>query len=202
VGCGWTTGPTCSASGRCSTACAPEVSRSRARPRWPCSWLWVPRIRRRSLNPAVPQPLADLIHQLLAKTPCDRPPSADEVATRLRTLARGSAPAAVSGQATAALQVVYVPIQMATLPGADPFAELDATEAEVAPGEKRAKSRGVSPWVAAGLAALVAMVFGGVVIIIRNRDGSETRIEVHRGCDGDGEGERRQDPRPGQAGRG
>ena len=42
----------------------------------------------RELNPAVPEPLAELIHQLLAKNP-DRPASAEEVAARARAIAAG-----------------------------------------------------------------------------------------------------------------
>jgi hypothetical protein len=67
------------------------------------------------------------------------------------------------------------------VPEANPFADLDATEAESVPAaapaaERRAPRR---TWaVAAGLAALVLAVFGGVIIIIRNRDGSETKIDL------------------------
>src|SRR5262249_51701038 len=40
----------------------------------------------RELNPAIPRPLADLIAQLLAKNPDERPPSAAAVAERLREM--------------------------------------------------------------------------------------------------------------------
>lgn len=45
----------------------------------------------RSLNPAVPEALAALIHQLLAKRAADRPASAAEVAERLRAVGDGPA---------------------------------------------------------------------------------------------------------------
>lgn len=45
------------------------------------------------LNPAVPAPLAGLIHQMLAKQPNARPQSAAEVAKRVRALSEGLAPA-------------------------------------------------------------------------------------------------------------
>jgi hypothetical protein len=40
----------------------------------------------REINPSVPEPLAKLIHQMLAKKPGERPGSAAEVATRLRSI--------------------------------------------------------------------------------------------------------------------
>src|SRR4051812_3983181 len=43
----------------------------------------------RELNPAVPEPLAELIHQMLAKKPDARPQSAGEVAMRVRAIADG-----------------------------------------------------------------------------------------------------------------
>ncbi|MBM3758417.1 MAG: serine/threonine protein kinase, partial [Acidobacteria bacterium] len=130
----------------------------------------------RKLNPKVPKPLAELIHQLLAKSADARPASADEVVKRVR---------AIRGQ-SAASPVVDAPIQVTAVPGASPFADLDVTEvgavpvAESAPAAVRRKPR--RPWgiVAAGLAAL--SLLAGVIIVIRNRDGSETKIEVPEGA--------------------
>jgi serine/threonine protein kinase len=53
----------------------------------------------RELNPNVPEPLAQLIHQLLAKKPEDRPQTATEVAKRLRAiLEQRLAPSAPSAE--------------------------------------------------------------------------------------------------------
>ena len=136
----------------------------------------------RELNPLVPEGFAALIHQLLEKKPDNRPQTADEVVRRVDGLIAGPQPV-LDGTAP---QVVYVPIQMTTTSMENnAFADLDATESE--PGVARAgetkparqKPRGKGLWVAAGFAAVLAAVaVGGVIIIIKNKDGTETKIEV------------------------
>lgn len=82
----------------------------------------------REWNPAVPEPLAWLIHELLAKKPKDRPASAAEVAERLKQIQLGAA-AAISTP----MQVIPLDSYstLSRLPrGADAFADLDATESE------------------------------------------------------------------------
>ena len=142
----------------------------------------------RELNPAVPEPLADLIHQLLAKNPADRPQSADEVMKRVRAIAEALFPTGQSA-APSQPQVVYVPIQVTALPAENPFADLDAAEAETvrsepvpAPGPVRKKPGGSWLWPAVGFAAVLAVTVGGVIIIIKNKDGTETKIEVPDGA--------------------
>src|SRR5205814_1692553 len=108
----------------------------------------------RELNPAVPEPLAELIHQLLAKDPDARPASAAEVAKRLRSAADGTAPA-VSKPSLAVNPTVVTAVS-----DESPFAELDATEAEPAPKKPSpavaapARTKPGRPWplIAAGFA--------------------------------------------------
>ncbi|MFM8271744.1 MAG: protein kinase domain-containing protein [Gemmata sp.] len=142
----------------------------------------------RELNPSVPEPLAELIHQLLSKSADARPASAEEVVKRLR---------AIRGQGAAA-PVVYVPIQVTALPGASAFADLEVTATSVAaaptadaetanmPTPAAVRRKPSRPWgpLAAGVAslALVLVLLAGVIIVIRNRDGSETKIEVPEGA--------------------
>jgi hypothetical protein len=142
----------------------------------------------RELNPAVPEALEALIHQLLAKDPARRPQTADEVAEAVARLG-GDVPQAVPDGGP---PVVYVPIQVTAQPEANAFADLDVTAFEPAPEapaaapapvRKRPKPGDRGMWVAAGLAALLAAaVCGGVIIIIKNKDGTETRIEVPDGA--------------------
>jgi len=169
----------------------------------------------RELNPNVPDALAALIHQLLAKGPEDRPQTAAEVAKRLRGIleqlvapvpsspetAGATPPAAdVSQSQPVVLHPLpvqppsFVPMQVTAQPG-NAFADLGADEATDEPIEaepaieepthprKRAERKkpggrkGV--WVAAGVAALFAVVAAGVIVIkITNRDGTVTKIEV------------------------
>ena len=138
----------------------------------------------RSLNPAVPEELAALIHQLLAKSADARPASADEVVKRVRAMG----PARSSAPAPAASQVVYVPIQVTAVPEANPFADLEASATELEPAAVPVavpvgrKPAGRSLWAAAGFAGMVLLALGGVIIVIRNKDGTETKIEVPDGA--------------------
>ncbi|MFN0018559.1 MAG: serine/threonine-protein kinase [Pirellulaceae bacterium] len=109
----------------------------------------------RELNPAVPPPLADLIHQMLAKIPDKRPRSADDVVQRLRKIAEDLAQSAATMSLTA-------------LPDRDPFADLDMTAvvpftvATTAP----VTSEPVSKWVwVAGGAVATALLFLVVLIL-------------------------------------
>ncbi|QDU18924.1 protein kinase domain-containing protein [Urbifossiella limnaea] len=140
----------------------------------------------RDLNPAVPEPLAELIHQLLAKSVGARPASADEVVKRIRAM--GAARTSSAAAAPAVSQVVYVPIQVTAVPDANPFADLDASATELEPAAVPVaapvgrKPAGRWLWAAAGFAGMVLLALGGVVIVIRNKDGTETWIEVPDGA--------------------
>ncbi len=143
----------------------------------------------RALNPNVPEALARLIHELLAKTPDARPQTGNDVARRLRgILDQLLAPAAPAGAVPTAgdvsnsLPVVVhslpgqpspgVPVQIAARPE-DAFANLDdddgaeETEAEAvaaaAPRSER-PTRRKGARIAAGVAVLLAVVVGGVVV--------------------------------------
>jgi hypothetical protein len=103
----------------------------------------------RELNPAVPPPLADLIHHLLARKPADRPSSAAEVVRRARADADPAAPA----------------------PDPDPLADLDvaddwpaAADAPTTPAAVRERPGGRRRWAAAGAAVLIAAA--GVAAVI------------------------------------
>jgi serine/threonine protein kinase len=154
----------------------------------------------RELNPSAPGSLAALIHQLLAKKADDRPRTAEEVVRRLRAIAQEpvgwrARPAEGSPSQPPAVQapVVYAPIQVtAPPPGANPFADIDADVTETEPASAAAsapkpaqkKLGDKTPWMFAGLAALLAagVVAGVIIIIIKNKDGSETKIEAPDGA--------------------
>ena len=141
----------------------------------------------RELNPSVPEPLALLIHQLLAKKPGDRPQSADEVVKRVRGMMEKPAASDVQTASPSTTQpnVVYVPIQVTMQPDSA-FADLDVPDAhsveDSQPVPQRQKPRGKLIGIAAGFAALLALVIGGVIIVIKNKDGTETKIEVPDGA--------------------
>jgi hypothetical protein len=132
----------------------------------------------RELNPSVSEPLAALIHQLLAKKPANRPASAAEVVKSLQAIAQGTAP---ESRPLSAL------MHVTALPAANPFAELNLTEADAplrqqAKQSARKKPRSEWPWVAALSAGVLLVVLAGLIIIIRNQDGTETKIEVPTGA--------------------
>ena len=145
----------------------------------------------RAVNPDVPEALAALIHQLLAKRADARPQSAAEVVQRVRAIAADLAPPRPRpiDQSASQPHAVYVPMAVTATFEASPFADLDTEPASLAPvaGPKtaapvRKKPGGRWRWAAAGFAALAALVLGSVVVVIKNKDGTETKIEVPDGA--------------------
>ncbi|MEZ6142029.1 MAG: protein kinase [Zavarzinella sp.] len=150
----------------------------------------------RELNPEVPESLERLINQLLAKNPDQRPKDAATAIAHLREVAEELKNPGHTQPIVEAMPVTYVPMSMPTA-AENPFADIDASsgsatiaqpqasekQPEVRHGRKKAPPTGKKPfWIAAGsLAALVAMIVG-VVIIIKNKDGTETKIEVPDGA--------------------
>ncbi len=121
----------------------------------------------RERNPAVPEPFAKLIQQLLEKDADDRPPSATAVATAIAEIERG-ATAAVP-MPVQAIPLDGLPTVSRVSPGPDPFAEIDATEpGEVVhaptpllrghPSDPAAAKRKWWPFVAVGLLAAALAV--------------------------------------------
>ncbi len=154
----------------------------------------------REVNPAVPDALAVLIHQLLSKQADARPQSAAEVVKRVRAIAEDLAtPRALPVEQSTSQpyvmqpQVVYA-VMPVTAPAANPFADLGDPDTELASRESNEESTaapkpagkkrgGKGLWVAAGLSlVLAAVVVAGVVIVIKNKDGTETKIEVPDGA--------------------
>ncbi|QJW94878.1 protein kinase domain-containing protein [Frigoriglobus tundricola] len=127
----------------------------------------------RERNPAVPEPVAALVHQLLAKAPADRPQSAAEVLKRVQAVAQGTGASQVV--VTPAPRVVYVPIHVTAVAAANPFTDLDAPVAEPAPpapvaapdappAPKKARRSWLWPAVGAAVALAAAAVAAAAVI--------------------------------------
>ncbi|MDY3556311.1 protein kinase [Gemmata sp. JC717] len=130
------------------------------------------------LNPQVPEPLAALIHQLLAKEPDERPQSAEEVVRRL--LAIASSTGASQVVVTQPPRVVCVPVSVTAAPETNPFADLGETAAESLappPTEPRQPVRKVRPpvWAVVGVAALLALAGAGAVRLGPHGSGPETK---------------------------
>jgi serine/threonine protein kinase/WD40 repeat protein len=128
----------------------------------------------RALNPQVPEPLAQLIHALLAKNPAHRPQTAAEVAEWLRMILDGTLPPGAGLSAVSAAQpaVVAIPLPTPMSVTAQPesaFANLvdeddesDATELADPPAPPRKGGRGVL--LAAGGAVLLALAVVAVAL--------------------------------------
>ena len=140
----------------------------------------------RERNPEIPESVAALVHQLLAKKPEDRPQTADEVVKRIRAVAEELA-ATTQGSSPSMSLPQVVPVPVAPQPVKSAFADLGITEAEPASSEVEEapeparKKSGKGVWIGAGFAALLALA-ATVVIIIKNKDGTETKIEVPDGA--------------------
>lgn len=138
----------------------------------------------RELNPSVPEPLAELIHQLLAKSADARPSSADEVVKRLRAIAQ---PRPVREAVPATPEVVHVPIEVTAVAAANPFADIDVkkTSMPLKPASAPTRQKPRRPWLIAaglaGMAALSILVFSGIIIKITNKDGTVVELKVPEG---------------------
>ncbi len=154
----------------------------------------------RELNPIVSEPLAELIHQMLAKQPEDRTQTAAEVAKRLRAImdqqsgrAVAEAPAARAATDISTSQPVVLdpkphqpplvsPMQISAAP-VSAFADLgadDATEVDAATAPKPVrKMTGV--WIGAGVAVVLAAVAGGLLITKLNKDGKTEPVAEGKG---------------------
>lgn len=117
----------------------------------------------RKLNPNIPDSLATIIHQLLAKNPDARPKSAAEVAKRLEAIQRGEKTAVQ----TSTRQVEYVPVAVSVI-AEDVWAgiEDEITAPETVVTAKK-KSNVASPPKSSNKWMVYASVFvlGGVVVL-------------------------------------
>jgi hypothetical protein len=106
----------------------------------------------RKQNPAVPESLAALIHELLAKSPDDRPASADEVEARLRDITFAPDEGAVRAMSRAAGPGSDSSMKVSGTEH-DPFADYD----ESMTGSRiSAPARRGGPWL------WIVMLFGGL----------------------------------------
>ncbi len=140
----------------------------------------------REVNPAVPEPLADLIRRLMAKNPADRPASAMAVAKELDQISATAKAGLLPEVSTSQPQVIYVPIAV-SIQESNPFADIDEpTEFDSLQAKTELLSKPPRKFpikfVGSLFLGLLAIVAAGVIIIkITNKDGTTTTIEVPDG---------------------
>ncbi|AWM37404.1 Serine/threonine-protein kinase PrkC [Gemmata obscuriglobus] len=135
----------------------------------------------RDLNPQVPDPLATLIHQLLAKEPDERPQSAGEVVKRLLAIANSTGASQVV--VTPEPRVVYVPVSVTAVSEENPFADLDATEVErntppPAAMQKAGPKRRSLVRPAVGVVGLLALAGAGAALLGQAGSRPELKAEA------------------------
>ncbi len=132
----------------------------------------------RELNPNVPEPLADLIHRLLAKNAADRPENALAVVKEFDGII---APMQKPGEVIP--HVIYAPMAV-SVQQINPFADIDTlmdseTVEPQADGTKSPPRKFPAILVGSLLFALIAIVLAGVIVIkITNKDGTVTEVKV------------------------
>jgi serine/threonine protein kinase/Leucine-rich repeat (LRR) protein len=140
----------------------------------------------REVNSSVPEPLAELIRRLMAKNPDHRPASAQDVVKELDRISAMLKTDSKAEASTSQPHVVYVPIAVSVIEP-NPFADIGAptevedsqSQVELAPRPPKKIS---AKWVGSlslGVIALVAAA--GIIIKIKNKDGTETEIKVPDG---------------------
>lgn len=134
----------------------------------------------RSHNPAVPEALAVLVHQLLAKKPAERPGSAAEVAKRLQAIAAGAAaPVVVTGVPVArpVAAAVSSPMVISSPRNANPFAGLESGTIRVRTAAPAKAPKRMIWWIAAaGAVAAFVMLVAGITVVVKNHGGTETKL--------------------------
>lgn len=146
------------------------------------------------LNPQVTEPLATLIHQLLAKNPNQRPQSADEVAQRIQLMIEGwSNPAGLHAGMSTSSAAQYTPLEIVADAESNPFEALhetagnSATESQMSSKVMRPKPAGKSPWLAAMAAVLLVGIVLSAIFIMKRKDGGSTRTDASEGSTAGGD---------------
>lgn len=152
----------------------------------------------RDLNPAIPEPLAAIIHQLLAKKPADRPPSALAVQEALAAMSKkrprpatlaAPPPNAEPGKLLAApsptpmatplvtpLSAVQITVEVQPENVWDSIEQAVPTAAESAEGSNRSRqARGAMPWLT--VVALIIVAALSVVVLINVLNQTKRRQE-------------------------
>jgi serine/threonine protein kinase len=118
----------------------------------------------REINPEVPEALAELIHQMLAKDPEKRPANGDEVAKRLKgigdSIAGGRAAVAGARNDVGAITEISQALHISGGDQGPSSSQLRAASKNALPHQV---------WIAVGIAAVIAAVAGGVVLFNMNR---------------------------------
>jgi serine/threonine protein kinase len=122
----------------------------------------------RELNPDVPGPLAELIHQLLAKTADARPPSADAVVARLRALSGGLQRSAATPRPS---ETAPLPLPMPDPPGEPPRRR---------PVTRRTRAGGRWVGLAVGGTAAALAVVGTVLFFTQDWSGTHGKVTTQR----------------------
>ncbi len=135
-----------------------------------------------TVRPDVPKEYSDFLDRLLAKSPDGRPAHAKAALAELAAIEKGLQ----DGNRTLAPSLVAVPLSAPAPPVWD---EITDTDTEPPPARPtRSKDAGPSKpttnrklLYGGGLFGLLA-VLGGIVIIITNKDGTQTKVEVPDGA--------------------
>ena len=136
----------------------------------------------RELNPNVPEPLAELIHRLLAKNAADRPANAQAVVKEFDGIIE---PMKKPGEVIP--HVFYAPMAV-SVQESNPFADIDTVmDSETA--EPHVEVAKLPPrkfpaiLVGSLVFALITIVLAGFIVIkITNKDGTVTEIKVPEGA--------------------
>jgi serine/threonine protein kinase/Leucine-rich repeat (LRR) protein len=140
----------------------------------------------RKVNPAVPEPLADLIRRLMAKKPDQRPASAEAVVKELDRISALLKAGDKAEASTSQPHVVYVPVAVSIVQP-NPFEDIGEASTNFDSLQPKAELPPKPPnkfpaKLVGGLAlGLVAIVAAGIIIKITNKDGTTTTIEVPDG---------------------
>ncbi|MCE9567595.1 MAG: DUF1080 domain-containing protein [Planctomycetes bacterium] len=131
-------------------------------------------------NPAVPQSLSDFVMRLLSKDPAYRPPTSEIAAEELRAIETGLV------NAVRVIPLDSPPPLILAQVGPDPFADLDATEANSEPEAETAEERdgpespikprgGFPTW---ALVGVVLLAVAGVVGVVASQMGKKPPVDV------------------------
>ncbi len=140
-----------------------------------------------SLRPEVPQAYSDYLDRLLAKDPAGRPANAKAALAELAAIEKSLQDSAKTTASASSIPVVSMMAPAAAPVVAQVWGDITDSEdavvrTKISDPETPRKPPSKKLLIGSGLFAFFALVLAGIIIVITNKDGTKTKVEVPDGA--------------------